>query len=177
MKYVFLMSLLMLGCGHAFGQGQLEISFPYNRLTGINNTQFAVWIENAEGAYVKTLYVTSYMGKGGFKSRKDALPAWVKSSKVKENTEEKIDAITGATPKTGQQKFVWDCTDCKDKKVAPGEYKYMVEGATRMGDRIICTGKITVGDKEAKSTVEPEYSTDAAKDAKAIGEVTAVYKP
>lgn len=177
MKHVFLILLLMFVCAQIFAQGQVEISFPYYRLTGANSTQFAVWIERMDGTYVKTLFVTDFMGKGGYKERKTALPGWVERSKIKEMSKEKVDAITGATPKTGACKIVWECVDNKDKKVAPGEYKYIVEGTTRLGHQVVCSGKIIIGDKENKSTAKPEYSAKLDNDGKAIGEITVVFKP
>lgn len=58
----------------------VKISFPYIRQSGIAGNQFAVWVENANGQFIKTLYVTSYTGKGGYAVRKDCVPTWVRRS-------------------------------------------------------------------------------------------------
>ena len=42
----------------------LEVSFDYQRQAGPGSNQYAVWIENAKGEVVKTLFVTSYTTRG-----------------------------------------------------------------------------------------------------------------
>ena len=42
----------------------LEVSFNYQRQAGPGSNQYAVWIENEKGEFVKTLFVTSYTAKG-----------------------------------------------------------------------------------------------------------------
>ena len=42
----------------------LEVSFNYQRQAGPGSNQYAVWIENEKGEFVKTLFVTSYTTKG-----------------------------------------------------------------------------------------------------------------
>ena len=42
----------------------LEVSFNYQRQAGPGSNQYAVWIENEKGEFVKTLFFTSYTAKG-----------------------------------------------------------------------------------------------------------------
>ena len=53
--------------------GSLELSFQYNKQPGPGSNQYAVWIENADGQVVKTLYVTEFTSKG--RSRDGSKPA------------------------------------------------------------------------------------------------------
>ena len=100
----------------------LEVSFDYQRQAGPGSNQYAVWIENEKGDVVKTLFVTSYTTKGrtrpgeepmrGYVKRPACVPTWVKASKAAEQTDQQLDAFTGATPQTdGTQTFTWDFTD------------------------------------------------------------------
>ena len=74
----------------------LEVSFNYQRQPGPGSNQYAVWIENDKGEFVKTLFVTSYTAKGrsrgaeqpkrGYIVRPACVPVWVKTSKAEEKT-------------------------------------------------------------------------------------------
>ena len=57
--------------------GLMTISFDYMAQDGYASNQFAVWVENTDGAVVKTLYATRFAAKGGFEKRPDAIPLWV----------------------------------------------------------------------------------------------------
>ena len=50
--------------GKAAKANTLEVSFNYQRQAGPGSNQYAVWIENEKGEFVKTLFVTSYTTKG-----------------------------------------------------------------------------------------------------------------
>ena len=100
----------------------LEISFDYKHQAGPGSNQYAVWIENEKGDVVKTLFVTSYTTKGrtrpgeepmrGYVKRPACVPTWVNASKAAEQTDQQLDAITGATPQVdGTQIFTWEFTD------------------------------------------------------------------
>ena len=39
---------------------ELEVSFSYTRQAGPGSNQYAVWIENAQGEVVRTLFVTAF---------------------------------------------------------------------------------------------------------------------
>ena len=79
----------------------VKISFPYIRQSGIASNQFAVWVENANRQFIKTLYVTSYTGKGGYAVRKDCVPTWVRRSGAANTPKTELDAVSGATPVSG----------------------------------------------------------------------------
>ena len=74
----------------------LEVSFNYQRQPGPGSNQYAMWIENDKGEFVKTLFVTSYTAKGrsrgaeqpkrGYIVRPACVPVWVKTSKAEEKT-------------------------------------------------------------------------------------------
>ena len=116
----------------------LEVSFNYQKQAGPGSNQYAVWIENEKGEFVKTLFITSYTTKGrarggeqakrGYIVRPACVPTWVKTSKAEEKTDVQLDAVTGATPQNGGiQTFTWDFTDENGKAVPQGTYKVKVE--------------------------------------------------
>jgi hypothetical protein len=82
--------------------------------------QTAVWVENTEGEFVKTLYVSGFSGYA--KEQQVNLPVWAKSSEFAD-----VDAITGASIDLGHHVYIWDLSDYTGKKVGSGEYKIFVE--------------------------------------------------
>jgi len=76
--------------GKAGKANTLEVSFNYQKQAGAGSNQYAVWIENEKGEFVKTLFVTSYTTKGrarggekaqrGYIVRPTCVPVWVKTS-------------------------------------------------------------------------------------------------
>lgn len=110
--------------------------------------QTAVWIENAKGEFVKTIYVSGFSAHA--KERQVNLPVWTKSSEFVD-----VDAVTGASINLGQHIYVWDLKDYKGKKVSSGDYKVFVEVAywPSMQYQRVET-KITIGKKEAREVVQ-----------------------
>ena len=136
----------------------LEISFDYKHQAGPGSNQYAVWIENEKGDVVKTLFVTSYTTKGrtrpgeepmrGYVKRPACVPTWVNASKAAEQTDQQLDAITGATPQVdGTQIFTWDFTDQEGKVVPKGTYKLFVEATLIFDSDIIYSGTFSTKDK------------------------------
>ena len=136
----------------------LEVSFDYQRQAGPGSNQYAVWIENDKGEVVKTLFVTSYTTKGrtrpgeepmrGYVKRPNCVPTWVKAAKAAEQTDQQLDAITGATPQaSGSQTFTWDFTDQQGNAVPKGNYKVIVEATLYQASDILYTGIFSTKDK------------------------------
>ncbi len=136
----------------------LEVSFDYQKQAGPGSNQYAVWVENEKGEVVKTLFVTSFTTKGrarggqpaqrGYIVRPHCVPTWVKTVKAEEQTDEQLDAVTGATPQAGgTQTFTWDFTNQKGEKVKNGIYKVMVEATLYQASDIIYSGTFSTKDK------------------------------
>jgi hypothetical protein len=81
--------------------------------------QTAVWIEDAGGNFLKTLYVSGFSGQ--VKEKQVVLPAWAGISKFRE------DNTTGASISYGLHKFVWDCTNSAGTRVPNATYTVKVE--------------------------------------------------
>jgi hypothetical protein len=165
--------------------GTVTINFDFQRLSGPAANQLAVWIEEANGEYLKTLYATRYTVRGGFKKRPDCIPAWVEKSGLAKGAV--LDAVSGATPRTGPLSFTWDLTDESGRPVPHGSYRFIVEGSLRWANRVLYTGEIAISETEATATASPQFIyeisgnqpaiTDADPDNDMIGPVTAIYIP
>ncbi|MBO4452160.1 MAG: DUF2271 domain-containing protein [Bacteroidaceae bacterium] len=154
---------VMLLAMPAFAQNKsktqsLEVSFNYQKQAGPGSNQYAVWIENEKGEVVKTLFVTAYTTKGrsrggqpaqrGYIVRPACVPTWVKTAKANEQTDEQLDAFSGATPQaSGTQSFTWDFTDQQGRAVSQGKYKVLVEATLYFDSDIIYTGTFSTKDK------------------------------
>lgn len=125
----------------------VEISFNYEHQDGPGSNQYAVWVENAQGKVVRTLFVTSFTTKGrargdeelvrGYIKRPTCVPTWVNTVKANDLSDEELDAFTGATPQNnGLQTFTWDLKDQRGVIVPKGEYKIILE-ATLIFDSIV----------------------------------------
>lgn len=159
--------------------GRVEITYTLNRLNRIASNQLAVWIEEAGGRYVKTLFATDFMArKKGFLRRPQCCPEWVQASGLAGLTDRQIDAFSGATQKPGRVTLTWDCTDREGRPVPPGVYLYKIEGNIAWEKRVLWTGRITVGGNPDSSEAKPQWLPEEARDAGVlVREVSARFEP
>jgi len=68
-----------------------------------------------------------------------------------------VDAISGATPKTGEITFVWNLTDIDGNTVPPGEYRIFIEGTLRWKNYVLYSGVIEIGDSPSNVQADAEY--------------------
>ena len=188
------MLLILIGCASPSttpadtvspGSGGLTIAFDFQKQSGHASNQFAVWIGDADGNYIKTLYATRFTANGGYKNRPESIPVWVEKSGLAYMNN--IDAVTEATPKSGQLTYSWDLTDQSGSAVPDGSYMFFVEGSLRWRNRILYSGVIEIGGEAVTVTAEAEYFFEAAPgqpaltaDSPELGmivEVTAEYTP
>lgn len=81
--------------------------------------QTAVWIEDDQAQWVKTLYVSGFSGHVG--KVQVVLPEWAEASDFE------TDANTGASIAAGWHTYVWDLTDHGGKRLEKGIYTVKVE--------------------------------------------------
>ena len=194
-KFIFVILAAMLLSVIAVAQSSkkavkasaLEVSFNYQRQAGPGSNQYAVWIENAKGEFVKTLFVTSYTAKGrsrgaepakrGYIVRPACVPVWVKDSKAEEKTDMQLDAVTGATPQAGGiQTFTWDFTDEQGKAVPQGIYKVKVEATLIFDSDIVYTGTFSTKNKPGNITLTSELTKPDEQHKNMVTDVKAVLK-
>lgn len=174
----------------AMGQNKgksLEVSFNYEKQGGPGSNQYAVWIENDKGNVVKTLFVTSFTAKGrargnapaqrGYVMRPACVPTWVKVAKASEQTDQQLDAVTGATPQaSGVQTFTWNFTDQQGKAVPQGTYKVFVEATLYNNSDIIYSGTFSTKDKAGNVTLTSKLTEPDEQHKNMVTNVKAVLK-
>jgi hypothetical protein len=141
----------------------VELTFTFTRQTGPASNQYAVWIEDARGQHVKTLYAARWTANGGFNRRPTSIPLWVQRSGLANMPREQVNAVSGATPGTGVQTYTWDGTDAGGAVVPDGDYVLVLEGTLRWENQVyyrapIALGKLAPDQTAAAAQVSVEYT-------------------
>jgi hypothetical protein len=142
--------------------GEVLIYLEYEKQSGSASNQFAVWIEDPDGQLVKTLYATRWTANGGYRNRPDAIALWVEKSGLASLPKSEVDAISGATPRTGAYLFSWDLTDVSGSPVLPGEYQFFVEGTLRWRNYVLHSGLIEVGGAATTAVADATFVYEAS---------------
>ena len=164
------LACVLLGAAKAApkeASGKVTVSF----VTAQSPVQMALWVEDATGQYVRTLYVTRWEAKAGWK--RGILPQWVAASEAgrKDKPLEDVDGVTQATPKAGTEThtFSWDLKDFRGKVVPQGKLVFKLQCDGKRGV-ITWSGKIMLADKAAETVAkpapEPDKSNTYVKDVK-----------
>ena len=180
-KFLLCLTLLALAAGTASAEhassedaGRIEISFTYQRGTTIASNQLAVWVEDADGAVVRTLLVTDFTaGRRGYRSRTMSLPAWVAAASPESMTDEEMDTVSGATPAQGELVYVWDFTNQSGERVPEGVYTVHVEGTFYWESDVLYTAVIDTANPANGIAVEMERTApDTRENENMISDVT-----
>ncbi|MCL2058482.1 MAG: DUF2271 domain-containing protein [Oscillospiraceae bacterium] len=155
--------------------------------SGSASNQFAVWVEDMDGNYLQTVFATRWTANGGFKTRPDSIALWVEKSGITTMPSYYVDAVSGATPQTGEITCVWDLTDVNGDTVPLGNYRFFVEGTLRWKNYVLYSGVIEIGNAPVTVQAEAEYIYEGSGNQSAltgdsqenamIGTVTAAYVP
>ena len=122
---------------------KVVVSFDFTRMSTHASNQFAVWVEDADGNMVRTLFVPDFTAaRRGYRMREDAVPSWVGAANPDAMNDQEIDAISSATPRAGSQQYTWDMTDAKGNPVPDGVYKIMVEGTLYWSSTVLYTAEL-----------------------------------
>ena len=159
----------------AFAQtNRVEVRFDYARQTKMASNQFAVWIEDAQGRYIKTLYATKYTAAGGWKRREQSIPLWVRQSNLAEMSATQIDAISGPTPRSGALSYTWDGTDSTGRPLPNGEYRVLVEASLYQENRVLYTATVRLG-ANGQTNAQAQYFGSSTAERRMLGAVTVTY--
>ena len=126
--------------------GEVIISLEYVRQSGAASNQYAVWIEDMDGNLIKSLYASRWTADGGYKTRPDSIALWAERAGLADMPGAEVDAVSGATPRTGSQSHLWDLTDLNGNIVIQGDYKIFIEGTLRWKNYVLYSGIISIGD-------------------------------
>jgi len=179
---IFILSVFTLSCTSAQQQqvsqypAAAEITFTFTRQTRSASNQYAVWIENAQGQHVKTLYATRWTAAGGFRSRPSSIPIWVKIFNLINASRDQIDAVSSPTPRTGTVTYTWDGTDARGVLAANGSYVLVLEGTLRWENQVLyrapfSLGQLTSGQSASTPHVSVQYTGDSTAERSMIGGV------
>jgi len=149
---------------------KVDITFAFTRLSGFSTNQYAIWIEDSNGKLVKTLYATKFTATGGYAKRPESIPTWVQKSGLKSLSKNEVDALTGATPRTGNQSYSWDGKDKNGNVSPPGVYRIFLEATVRAENRVLYSASFTLG-TAAELEPAPEYTGTDTKDRHMIDKV------
>ncbi len=110
--------------------------------------QTAVWIEETDGRFVKTIYVSGFAGY--IRERQITLPVWGAVSEFAD-----ADAVTGASIDVGHHIFTWDLSDRDGNTVAPGSYTVKVEVSHWPSNLYqLAQADIDIGKKQSRTVAE-----------------------
>ena len=164
--FIFILAVLVLSCTRAqqppvqsVHPAAAELTFSFTRQSGSASNQYAVWIEDAQGQHIKTLYAARWTANGGFSRRPTSIPMWVQRSGLAEMSREQVDVVSGATPRTGSLTYVWDGTNSLGVLVPAGDYVLVLEGTLRWENQVYYRAPIRLGQGEAIAQVIVEYTT------------------
>jgi len=137
---------------------RLEISFTYSKQRLIASSQYAFWIEDMSGRYIDTVYVTQWTAQGGYNTRPHSIPQWVSAANPSTMNQDKIDAISGATPRPGDYIVRWDFTDKNGNTVTGSQYRFFFEGTMNNDDTVLYSGIIKIEGEAWEIFPDPVYS-------------------
>jgi len=148
-----------------------ELSFTYTKQRGFASNQYAIWVEDAEGRHIKTIFATGWTANGGWKRRPASIPVWVKQSGLSALTKAQIDVFSGATPGTGSFTYTWDGTDSRDTLLPAGDYMIILEGTLRGENQVYYRAPISLGQGIATPQISVEYKGKSLAERSMIGDV------
>ena len=155
---------------------RLEISFSYTNVRRIASSQFAFWIEDMEGNYVDTLYVTQWTAQGGFRRRPTSISQWVSTARPADMQQSEIDTISGVTPRPGDYLVTWNFTDRNGNPVSGRHYRYFIEATMNFNDHALFTGIVTLGEALTHNPT-PVFSPPDTRFHNMISNVRVAYSP
>jgi hypothetical protein len=153
----------------------LILEFDFNPIERVNANRFAIWVEDGDGAYVKTLFVCANTSDA-VQSR-ETLPRWVSVSDVATMSQAMLDALVAPVPEAGTQTFIWDLTDAEGTPILAGRYSIYLEASLGGSDSVIYSTTLRIDDTEKTMAVASGYYGSDEADRDMISNVGIVYFP
>lgn len=158
--------------------GLVRIDYQLNRLPRLASNQLAIWVEDAAGRYVRTLFATSFTANGGFERRPMSLPLWRESSGWDAAADSEVKAVSRPAQDSGKQSVYWDTTDRSGRPVPAGSYTYRVEGNVLWEKRVLFTGAIEVGEAPHVSRPRVEFlPAETGQEPALVADINASFVP
>ncbi|MCB5186527.1 DUF2271 domain-containing protein [Methylobacillus caricis] len=129
-----LLAALFAGASHAAGL-DVKVTVPRINAAEYHRPYVAIWVETPNQDIATTLSVWYGKDKGegkGTKWLKDIRQWWRKGGR---DLEMPLDGVSGATKPVGEHTLSYTEGKAPLNKLAPGEYRLVVEAAREKGDR------------------------------------------
>jgi hypothetical protein len=131
--------------------GVLYVTFLYMPPTSIDPTYHtAMWLEDAAGKLVTTLYVSQELSATEYKMG-NVCPDWVKQAHWDIAPKSEVDAVTAPTPNVGSEARAFDLANLK---VPPGEYQFKFQMHVLEDHNVLFRGTVTVGGPDQTPVLE-----------------------
>lgn len=131
--------------------GRLEVTFLFMPPTTIDPTYHtAIWLEDAAGVLLKTLYVSQELSAAEYKMG-NVCPDWVKKADWGQAPPSLVDAVTAPTPNVGSEAKVFDLAALD---VAPGVYQFRFQMHVGEDHNVLYRGTLTVGPQNSDLALE-----------------------
>ena len=122
--------------------GTLDVRFFYDTPTTVDPTYHtAIWLEDADGKMVRTLYVSQELSDTAYKVGR-ACPDWVKQANWSTVSKDEVAAVTAPTPNVGAGEFTFDLSALG---IAPGTYGFRFQMHVTDEYNVLYRGQFTVG--------------------------------
>jgi len=156
---------------------RLELSFTYTKQRLIASSQYAFWIEDMDGNYINTVYVTQWTAAGGYSYRPHSIPEWVSAAQPSVKTDAQLYAIFRATPRNGDYVVSWDFTDKNGNSVTATELRFFFEGTMNNDDNVMYSGIISIGTDKWTITPNPIYTIQNSEYKNMLSNVSIAFYP
>lgn len=134
--------------------GTLEVRFFYDTPTTIEPTYHtAMWLEDADGKIVKTLFVSQELSGTQYKTA-DACPDWVNKARWEKAPKSEVDAVTAPTPSVGAGELRFDLASLG---IAPGTYGFRFQVHVTETYNVLYRGEVTVGGPRSDVKLETVF--------------------
>ncbi|MEQ1783264.1 MAG: DUF2271 domain-containing protein, partial [Hyphomonadaceae bacterium] len=131
---MFAVPVLMAGAAHA-GTLELTVELPKLNVTEYHRPYVAIWIEDASGKVAANLsvwYGADLKDGEGEKWLKDIRQWWRRTGR---SLDMPVDGVSSPTRPPGKNTVKFDTTAGAIAKLAPGDYKIVVEAAREVGGK------------------------------------------
>lgn len=152
--WILLVMPLLTSCGKQ--EPALVFSFHLKDIAGyIPSNQIAIWMEKENGDHVKTFFLCDYLAYGGF-TNEDICPDWQGRRQWVQSSEEVIDAVSQATPTSGDVSMHFDFPA---GGISPGKYRYCIEIHVKENYNELYCGEMEINARDSVAHIgEPEIT-------------------
>ncbi len=139
------------GGGAADGAGTLVVRFFYEAPKTLHPTYHtAIWLEDAKGTLVKTLYVSQELSDREHKLG-TVCPDWANQAKWERAPTDEVAAVTAPTPVLGEGELEFDLAKLG---IVPGTYGFRFQMHVEEDYNVLYRGEVKVGGPAAEIKLE-----------------------